>query len=73
MWIEAWTCVYACLDPPYLCRQQTSVQHLRNREIREKLYRGFVARASAGDFDNAPIIQRIMQIKMEMAKMLGCV
>ena len=24
-------------------------------------------------FDNAPIIQRIMQIKMEMAKMLGCV
>ena len=49
------------------------MQHLRNREIREQLYRGFVARASAGDFDNAPIIQRIMQIKMEMAKMLGCV
>lgn len=53
--------------PSYL----PAMQHLKSREIREKLYRAFLTRASTGDFDNAPIIQRIMQIKLERAKMLG--
>ena len=53
--------------PSYL----PAMQHLKSREIREKLYRAFLTRASTGEFDNAPIIQRIMQIKLEMAKMLG--
>ena len=53
--------------PSYL----PAMQHLKSRAFREKLYRAFVARASANEFDNAPIILRIMQIKQEMAKMLG--
>ena len=47
------------------------MQHAQNRELREKMYRAFIARASSGDHDNAPIVQRILQIKQEMAKMLG--
>lgn len=47
------------------------MQHLRNREIREKLYRAFVTRASEGEHDNAPIISKILQNKVEMAKLLG--
>lgn len=53
--------------PSYL----PAMQHLKKRDTRETLYRAFVSRASTGELDNAPIIQRIMQIKLEMAKMLG--
>ena len=47
------------------------MQHLKNRDIREKLFRAYISRASNGEFDNTPIILRILQIKLEMAKMLG--
>lgn len=53
--------------PSYL----PAMQHLKSREIREKLYRAYVMRASSGEHDNAPIIQRTLQIKAEMAAMLG--
>jgi len=53
--------------PSYL----PSMQHLKNREIREKLYRAYVTRASQGDNDNAPIIKRILQIKTECCRLLG--
>lgn len=53
--------------PSYL----PSMQHLQSRSIREKLYRAYVTRASSGAEDNAPIIKRILQIKSEMARMLG--
>jgi oligopeptidase A len=54
-------------SPSYL----PCMQHLRSREIREKLYRAFVTRASEGEHDNAPIISKILQNKVEMAKLLG--
>jgi oligopeptidase A len=47
------------------------MQHLKNREIREKLYRSYMTRASDGNYDNTPIIQRILQLKLEMANILG--
>jgi oligopeptidase A len=47
------------------------MQHLKHRDIREKLYRAYMTRASNGEYDNAPIIQRILQIKLEMAQILG--
>ena len=53
--------------PSYL----PAMQHLKNRDLRENLYRAFCARASQGDFDNAPVILRMMQIKQEMAQLLG--
>ncbi len=47
------------------------MQHLKNRAIREKLYRAYISRASSGDHDNSQIIQRILQLKTEVAKTLG--
>jgi oligopeptidase A len=47
------------------------MQHLKKRKLRESLYRAYVTRASAKETDNTPIIQRILQIKKEMAEILG--
>jgi oligopeptidase A len=51
------------------------MQHLKSREIREKLYRAYVTRASSicanQDNNNEPIVTRILQVKYEMSKMLG--
>ena len=53
--------------PSYL----PSMQHLQSQALREQLYRAYVTRASSGAQDNAPIIRRILQLKTEMAQMLG--
>ncbi|MGF1481002.1 MAG: M3 family metallopeptidase [Cyanophyceae cyanobacterium] len=42
-----------------------------NRELREQLYRAFISRASAGELDNNPIIQEILQLRQEKATLLG--
>ena len=44
--------------PSYL----PAMQHLKNRDLREQLYRAYVTRASAGDTDNSPIITRTLQV-----------
>jgi len=53
--------------PSYL----PAMQHMKDRTVREQLYRAYVTRASNGDKDNAPIIQRILQLKSETSKLLG--
>lgn len=63
--------------PSYL----PAMQHLKSRKVREELYKAFVTRASeftataaataAADKDNAPLIQRILQIKKEISQILG--
>ena len=53
--------------PSYLA----CMKNLKSREIREKLYRAFITRASEGEHDNAEHIRRILQIKKEMAGILG--
>ena len=47
------------------------MQHLKSREIREKLYRASVTKASSGDTDNSVLIRDIMRKKKGVAKMLG--
>ncbi|MBF2058310.1 MAG: M3 family metallopeptidase [Cyanobacterium sp. T60_A2020_053] len=41
------------------------------RELREKVYRAFVTRASSGEFDNNPLITEILTLKQEQAEILG--
>ncbi len=48
------------------------MKHGTRRDLREKLYRGFVARASDGEFDNQPLIDVILRLRREEAKLLGC-
>ncbi|MBW2387384.1 MAG: M3 family metallopeptidase [Deltaproteobacteria bacterium] len=56
------------LDHPSL---QPFLEHGRNRALRETLYRAFISRASEGDLDNTPIIDRTLELKQEMAELLG--
>ena len=46
-------------------------QHSRRRDLRERLYRAYVTRASAGDLDNTPEITEILRLRREEARLLG--
>ena len=47
------------------------MQHSRRRDFREKLYRAFVSRAATGEFDNSPLIDRILELRQQKANLLG--
>lgn len=47
------------------------MQHSQRRDLREKLYRAYISRASEGEFDNTDIIDRILELRKEEAKLLG--
>jgi oligopeptidase A len=47
------------------------MQHSRRRDLREKLYKAFISRASAGESNNRPLIQRILTVRREKAVLLG--
>ncbi|KAI6703332.1 hypothetical protein NL676_012468 [Syzygium grande] len=43
----------------------------QNRALREEIYRAYAARASSGDTDNSLIIDEILKLRLEKAKLLG--
>ena len=47
------------------------IQHSTRRDLREKLYKAFISRASTGDLDNTPLIDRILELRKEEAILLG--
>ncbi len=47
------------------------LQYCRDRALREQLYRGFTTRASEAPRDNAPLIGRILELRRELAALLG--
>ena len=47
------------------------MRHSRNRPVREALMRARCTRASSGELDNTPIIDRILALRQEEAKLLG--
>jgi oligopeptidase A len=47
------------------------MQHSKRRDLREKLYQAFISRASSGELDNTPLIERILQLRQEKARILG--
>jgi oligopeptidase A len=56
------------LDAPSLI---PFLEHGERRDLREKLYRAYVTRASSGEFDNSPIIEKILELRHEMSALLG--
>lgn len=50
---------------------QPLMAHLSNRDVRARLYEASVNRASAGEYDNAPIAARIAELRAEAAQLLG--
>ena len=47
------------------------MRHSRNRPVREALMRARCTRASSDDLDNTPVIDRILALRQEEAKLLG--
>ena len=53
--------------PSYLPFMKYSTQ----RDLREKVYKAFISRASEGELDNNPLIERILELRKEQAEILG--
>lgn len=47
------------------------MQHCQRRDLREQVYRSYVTRSSAGQYDNTPLLQEILRLRKEMALLLG--
>lgn len=47
------------------------MQHAKSRTLREEVYRAYISRASSGDLDNTAIIDQILKLRLEKAKLLG--
>ncbi len=56
------------LDAPALI---PFLEHSRRRDLREQLYRAYLTRAGSGESDNSPIIERILTLRGERARLLG--
>jgi peptidyl-dipeptidase Dcp len=55
--------------------QNTTIQPalavLRNRALRERIYRASISRATSGTYDNTPVVARIVALRAERAALLG--
>jgi oligopeptidase A len=47
------------------------MQHSTRRDLREQLYKAFITRASSGELDNNPLIERTLELRQELANLLG--
>ncbi len=47
------------------------LKYSTQRDLREKVYKAFLTRASQGDLDNNPLIERILELRQEQAQLLG--
>ena len=56
------------LDMP---RYVPFLRYSRRRDLREQAYRAHVSRASQGELDNRPLLERILTLKREQAQRLG--
>lgn len=50
---------------------QPTLTSLRNRGLRERVYKASIARGTEGEFDTRPIVARLAQLRAERAKLLG--
>ncbi|MDB9487618.1 M3 family metallopeptidase [Dolichospermum circinale CS-537/01] len=47
------------------------MQHSTRRDLREKVYKAYITRASSGELDNNPLITRILELRKELAQLIG--
>lgn len=47
------------------------LQYADNRELRRKIYQGYTTQASSGEFNNLPVINEILKLRAQKAKLLG--
>lgn len=47
------------------------LQFADNRDLREKMYKGYTTLASSGEYDNRPVISEILKLRARKAALLG--
>ena len=47
------------------------LKHCQDRELRREIHNAFVTRCREGDFDNRPLLARILRLRDEVANVLG--
>ncbi|MEM9266297.1 MAG: M3 family metallopeptidase [Cyanobacteria bacterium P01_F01_bin.13] len=47
------------------------LKHSRRRDLREKLYRAYISRASEGELNNSPLIDKTLALRKQQAQLLG--
>ena len=47
------------------------IQHGRDRSLREATYRAYRARGTAAEFDNRPIVGEMLELRQELANLVG--
>lgn len=47
------------------------LQYAQNRELRRKMYEGYTSLASSGEYNNLPVINKILQARTKKAQLLG--
>ncbi|HEX2077182.1 MAG TPA: M3 family metallopeptidase [Longimicrobium sp.] len=50
---------------------QPFMQYAARRDLREQMYLAYVNRASSGEHDNRPLVRRILELRRELAQILG--
>ena len=63
--VEGWR--FTLQVPSY----QPFMQYSARRDLRERMYHAYMNRASGGEHDNRPLIRRILQLRRELAGILG--
>ncbi|AKU92931.1 M3 family metallopeptidase [Vulgatibacter incomptus] len=48
-----------------------AMTYLEDGELRERIWRAFDSRATSGDFDNRPLVGKILELRREKARLLG--
>jgi len=47
------------------------MKYAKNSKLREKIFRAHVTKATKGDVNNKPLIQKMLELRLERAKLLG--
>ncbi|MBD2628563.1 M3 family metallopeptidase [Trichormus variabilis] len=47
------------------------MQHSTRRDLREKVYKAYITRASFGELNNNPLIESILELRQELAELIG--
>ncbi|MEM8503056.1 MAG: M3 family metallopeptidase [Cyanobacteria bacterium P01_D01_bin.1] len=47
------------------------LRHAQRRDLREQVYRAFITRASDGELDNSPLIEKILHLRQQQSELLG--
>jgi oligopeptidase A len=50
---------------------QPFMQYAARRELRQRVYTAYMNRASSGEHDNRPLVKRILELRRELAQILG--